>query len=288
MAEEQGGTSGGATGTSGARRRALLWFVLGFAVIVALVTVANAESTIADFAAAGVPETAWHIWLWELSSVAAWITVLPAIWWAVARLRPPRLRWPIALLVLVALSVPASLWHIAVMVGLRKLGYAAEGLPYAFFHRARSELLYEYRKDLVTFVQFASSCWFAQWLLARLPADDAVPAPRLLEVSDGAVTHRVPIDEIEHIAAAGNYVEIAWGQNSLRTLLHRATLESLARDLGSDFVRIHRSRLVRHAAIRRIETDRSGDFTVELKSGALLRGSRRYREALRSEAEARA
>jgi len=252
------------------------------------VTVANAESMIADFAVAGVPETAWHIWLWELSSVAAWITVLPAIWWAVARLRPPRLRWSTALLVLVALSVPASLWHIAVMVGLRKLAYAAEGLPYAFFHRARSELLYEYRKDLVTFVQFASSCWVAIWLLARLPDDDAAPAPRLLEVSDGAVTHRVPIDEIEHIAAAGNYVEIAWGQNSLRTLLHRATLESLGRDLGGDFVRIHRSRLVRHAAIRRIETDRSGDFTVELKSGALLRGSRRYREALRSEADERA
>lgn len=287
MTEERSGTSGGETGASGARRRAMLWFVLGFAVIIALVTVANAESMIADFAAAGVAETAWHIWLWELSSVAAWITVLPAIWSLVARLRPPRLRWPIALLVLAALSVPASLWHIAMMVGLRKLGYAAEGLPYVFVHGARSELLYEYRKDLVTFVQFASSCWFALWLLARLPADDAVPEPRLLEVSDGAVTHRVPIDEIEHIAAAGNYVEIAWGQNSLRTLLHRATLESLSRELGRDFVRIHRSRLVRHSAIRRIETDRSGDFTVELQSGALLRGSRRYREALRSEADQR-
>ena len=33
------------------------------------------------------------------------------------------------------------------------------------------------------------------------------------------------------------------------------------------------------AAIRRIETDKSGDFTVELASGASLRGSRRYRPA---------
>jgi len=56
-------------------------------------------------------------------------------------------------------------------------------------------------------------------------------------------------------------------------------LSAVEAELGDAFLRIHRGRLVRRAAIRRIETDKSGDFTVELASGASLRGSRRYRPA---------
>lgn len=88
------------------------------------------------------------------------------------------------------------------------------------------------------------------------------------------MTHHVPADEIESVSAAGNYVEIGWGP---RTLLHRATLATVTEELGGAFVRIHRSHLVRRAAIRRVETDKSGDFTVSLASGKALRGSRRYR-----------
>ena len=45
-------------------------------------------------------------------------------------------------------------------------------------------------------------------------------------------------------------------------------------------MRIHRGTLVRAAAVARVETLRSGDFLAELGSGALVRGSRRYRAAL--------
>jgi DNA-binding LytR/AlgR family response regulator len=62
--------------------------------------------------------------------------------------------------------------------------------------------------------------------------------------------------------------------------LHRATLAAVEAELGAGFVRVHRSRLVRRAAIRRIETDRSGDFTMTLASGAVARGSRRFRATL--------
>ncbi|WP_257551433.1 LytTR family DNA-binding domain-containing protein [Sphingopyxis sp. DBS4] len=85
----------------------------------------------------------------------------------------------------------------------------------------------------------------------------------------------MPVDEIEHVAAAANYVEITWrGQ----TLLHRATLTAIESELAAaGFVRIHRSRLVRRDAVRRVVTLKSGDFDVEMASGAMLRGSRRYR-----------
>jgi DNA-binding LytR/AlgR family response regulator len=117
----------------------------------------------------------------------------------------------------------------------------------------------------------------AQWAIARA-ATPAAGERRVIEISDGAVRHNVPLDEIESVAAAGNYVEIDWRG---RSLLHRATLAGVENDLaGQGFVRIHRSRLVRRAAIRRVETRQSGDFEVELDSGVRLKGSRRYRAGL--------
>jgi len=62
--------------------------------------------------------------------------------------------------------------------------------------------------------------------------------------------------------------------------LQRSTLAAAEAELGDSFVRIHRGLIVRRAAVRRIETDKSGDFTVMLASGAEARGSRRYRERL--------
>lgn len=97
-------------------------------------------------------------------------------------------------------------------------------------------------------------------------------------MQDGPATHFVPLGEIEQASAAGNYVEIAWRG---RTLLHRTTLTALEQAWAPHgFVRIHRGALVRAASVARIETLKSGDFTVELSSGALARGSRRYRAAL--------
>jgi DNA-binding LytR/AlgR family response regulator len=273
------GTSGGQGGTSGAQRRLALLLAAGFAVILLAVMLANAESTMSDFAASGIHETNAHVWIWEATSMIAWITVMPAIWWLVRRARPPRMSWIVVGLLVVAASVPVSLWHIGLMVALRKLAYAAASEQYRFFGVVDDRLLYEYRKDFASYLQFAAIAAIVQWLLARAVTPAAVPdaVPRTLVVPDGAVTHQVPVDEIDHVAAAGNYVEIAWGG---RILLHRATLAAVEEALGAGFARIHRGRLVRRAAIRRIETDRSGDFTVALEDGVTLRGSRRYRAGL--------
>lgn len=275
------GTNGGGGGMSGAQRQLALLLAAGFALVVIAVVVANAESTLSDLASAGKQETAIHVWGWEVTSIVAWLTVMPAIWWVVARARPPRFVWGMVALLIALASIPASLWHIGLMVGLRKLFYAMEGSHYQFFSRFDSiggTLLYEYRKDFAAYLQFAGMAAIAQWLLARAAiAPEAATDPQILTVTDGAVRHQVPVDQIDHVTAAGNYVEIAWAP---RTLLYRATLAGVGAELGAGFVQIHRSRLVRRAAIRRIETDRSGDFTVVLENGTELKGSRRYRESV--------
>ena len=281
------GTNGGWRGLNGTQRRILFGFAAIFLVVVLLILVANAESSIADLAAAGASIPARLVWSWEVTSMIAWLTLWPGLWRAVVRLRPPRIGWPLVIAAAVVGSVVASAWHVGLMVALRKLYYTGIGeAPYRFGGGAR--FLYEYRKDVPTYLQFVGMAAVVQWLVARAAtpaaaaaAAVAAAAPRVLLVTDGAVTHRLPVDEIEQAGAAGNYVELSWHNGTLdRTLLHRATLAAVEAELGDAFVRIHRGRLVRRAAIRQVAGDRSGDFTVTLASGAVAKGSRRYRPAL--------
>jgi hypothetical protein len=247
-----------------------------------LVFVANAESTIADLAASGAHVPDHLVWSWEWSSLIGWVTTFPAIWWAVGRVRPPRVGWGVVATALAGGSVLASAWHIGVMVAIRHGYYAATGEgPYRFFGVLPNRIAYEYRKDLASFLQFVAVAAVVRWAISRAadPAPSPGEAPRTLAVSEGAVTHHVPVAEIASVSAAGNYVEIAWAG---RTLLHRATLAATAAELGDGFVRIHRSRLVRREAVRRVAVDRSGDYDVTLDTGETLRGSRRYRPPARA------
>jgi hypothetical protein len=273
MDETASGTSGCGNGTSGAalRRRRLAWLGSGLLLFLVVQSVAIVESTLDDMHRLGVMETRGHVWTWQLSSVALWLALVPLLAWMVARVRPPRFSWPVTILLHLLATVPVSVMHVAGMVVLRKLAYAAGGERYDFGGLA--EWLYEYRKDVATYLLAVGYLAYAQRLLVR-PAPAAPRGEAVLQVIDGSVTHRVPIDAIDWAASAGNYVEIAWGS---RTLLHRSTLAALAEQLGPAFVRIHRGRIVRAAAVVRVETDRSGDFTVALADGTALRGSRRFR-----------
>ena len=263
---------------NGTQRKLALGLAAGFLLVITFIMIANAESSIADLRASGAHIRPDLIWSWEWTSMIAWLSVYPLLWVGVATIRPPRFSWLLVGAALLIGSLIASGWHIGVMVVLRRIYYDAVGQgPYHFFNAIDDRLLYEFRKDFATYLQFIIIAAVGQWLIARAATPPSTgDSPKTLAVADGAVTHLVPVEEIESIASAGNYVEIVWGP---RTLLHRATLSAVEAELGQAFLRIHRGRLVRRAAIRRIETDKSGDFTVELASGASLRGSRRYRPA---------
>jgi hypothetical protein len=280
MSETVPGTNGGDTGASGKRRKLALVMGAIFLLVLALITIGNAESMISDFAAAGVREKALHIWIWEVTSVAAWLCVAALIWWAVAHIRPPRFGWPaVAMLFLIGLPIASSL-HIGLMIALRGIAYAVEGTRYRFEGNIASPYLYEFRKDIATYLQFVALATLCQWLLARVgepTVEPEQPMGRFLAVGDGAVTHQVPVEDILLVTAAGNYVEIELGK---RTLLHRATLATMETELGGRFARIHRSRLVNRDAIRRVETNQSGDFELVLADGRSVKGSRRYRAGL--------
>jgi hypothetical protein len=274
--EEVRGTSGGGAGTSGLSARALTALLLTAIFLFGFVRIAaNVYSYIADREGAGLATSPVIAWMLEGSSLVAWAMMMIPCWFAVQRIRPPRVPLPATALIHALLAIPISLGHIALMVGFRTALWRLMGLSYHFTAPDGTPILYEFRKDLSAYVELVFILFLVQWLVARYAAPPAsVPERRVLAVGDGSVTHHLPVDEIEHVAAAGNYVEIAWrGQR----LLHRATLSAVEADLGPAFARIHRSRLVRKGAVRRVVTHKSGDFDVELDSGETLRGSRRFR-----------
>lgn len=268
--ENRPGTSGESAGTSGIAPATLGWLAL--VLFLAVNVVATATSTIAD---RGDQEFhPWEAWSWEISSALVWGAVAPFIWRAVSWARERRLSWPLCAIGAAALTVPVSAVHVAAMVALRKLIYWAADHSYVFANDVWGAVLYEYRKDFATTIGFVLIFALIQWLVPRRDA----PAPSverpMLAVRDGAVLHQVPIDEIDHVSSAANYVEISWRG---RTVLHRATLAGVEGALaGHGFVRIHRTRLVRRGAIRRVAGNQSGDYEVVLESGETLKGSRRY------------
>ena len=102
--------------------------------------------------------------------------------------------------------------------------------------------------------------------------------PETLLVSKGADECLVQVDRVQHVSAAGNYVDIHAGD---QTYLMRATMRQVEELLPSPmFVRIHRSHLVNINDIERIRVGRSGSGTVQLRGGKTLALSRKYRAAL--------
>lgn len=227
---------------------------------------------------------------WDFTSTAVWIVFLPLIAWGARRVALPDHRpWRAALIHLAA-SVPISAAHIVAIGVARWLLAGALGGRYDPFWPLRNGF-YEYRKDVLTYGALLVFCWTWQaWrdapqrasaelgLTAQRDAaiDDAGAAP--LEVRDGARRHFVRPADIVWAEAAGNYVAL---HLEGRELLMRSPLAALeARLEAAGFVRIHRSRLVNRACIGSVAATPAGDFTVTLRDGRTLAGSRRYRQAI--------
>jgi two-component system LytT family response regulator len=88
----------------------------------------------------------------------------------------------------------------------------------------------------------------------------------------------VPLTEVNRLSASGNYVEV---HATTRCHLVRATLARLAQRLDPvEFLRVHRSHLVRASFIASVAPWAHGDLKLILKDGSELMLSRRYRNLL--------
>jgi len=113
----------------------------------------------------------------------------------------------------------------------------------------------------------------------REPAIVPVSRPARLPVRSGDRIELIDIDAIDYLVADGNYVAIHAGG---RDHLVRETLSAMARRLDpAQFVRIHRSRIVRLDRIRAVEPLFHGEYRLTLRDGTYLTSARGYRDTLR-------
>lgn len=267
------GTSGGPAVTSGERRDAV--FIASVALVGMAIALVDTFSVVHDRARGGHPIPFWEPLVWETTSVFVLTLLAPAIMAFTRRVRPLAAPWVRVIPAHLAGAVVWSLLHVTGMGVLRWAIYAAVGDFYAPFSPL-SEFPYEFRKDLL--VYFAIVGIYVIWLRLAPPPPQPASGADSIEIRDGARRHFVPLNEVAWIEAAGNYVELHRGATPI---LHRAPLSEMERQLNSaGFVRIHRSRLVRRAAIAEVESKPSGDYVVRLVDGRELAGSRRYRKPL--------
>jgi two-component system, LytTR family, response regulator len=118
-----------------------------------------------------------------------------------------------------------------------------------------------------------------QALQAVLAESHARPErPRRLAVRSGARIGFVDVESIEWIQADGNYVRLHTTEGSH---LVRETLSGLESQLDpQEFMRIHRSTMVKLRAVKHLESLFKGEYLVVLKDGTRLTSSRPYRSAL--------
>lgn len=105
-------------------------------------------------------------------------------------------------------------------------------------------------------------------------AGHAAPALQHLVVRTTGVLERIAIDDIVWIGTAGNYVELHLAG---RVVLHRTTITAIAERLpGSDFIRVHRTAIVRKSAIAGLRSENEGLYFLRLADGDTVRVSNRY------------
>ncbi len=101
---------------------------------------------------------------------------------------------------------------------------------------------------------------------------------KLINVKDRGQIFRVEVETIEHVEAAGDYMCIYTGDNSL---ILRETMKDLERRLDPrKFQRVHRSTIVNLDQVRQVKPHTNGECFLVLESGAEVKVSRSYRDVV--------
>ncbi len=91
---------------------------------------------------------------------------------------------------------------------------------------------------------------------------------------------QVCVEDILGVESAGNYVEL---RLAARTVLHRITLNRLESLLDpADFLRVHRSAIVRRDRIETLVSTGDGGYRLTLRGGGAVAVSERYLGAVKS------
>jgi len=255
------------------------------------ISVINVSTELIEARHNGLPVVLWQSIVGEFSSVFMVTLLLPFIIAIDHRMPIASETWLRRLFIHIPLSMLFSLTHIFGMVAIRKVSYAMVDQVYEY-GALEWLLFYESRKDLAIYALILFALYLyrelsrlrlgeAQLAKAETPEADSATAAdneqRIL-VSKSGVFHFIEPLAIHWIEAAGNYVEL---HTQEETYMLRGTMKAIETRLGDvEFVRIHRSTIVRRDLIQRVTPAMNGDKLIKLATGREFRLSRRYNKNL--------
>lgn len=288
------------------RRRA----EVGFWAVVLLVQAAfNSVVSFIDLRSVGRAVAFWEPAVWELSSALVLGLLVPAI---VAFERRFPLHWDTLRRHLpwhVLGSMAFCTVHLAGMIALRHLAYAAMGAEY-LTGDWWGRWTYEYLKDVRSYALILCALVSYRFVLLRLQGEARVldapepppvpPAQSTTETVETTAPHPptapaaqrpdrflvrklrreflIAANDIAWLQAEANYVGLHVHGHDY---LVRSTLTDFLTQLDpARFVRVHRSYAVNLDAVAEIEPLDSGDARLSMKDGSTVPCSRRYRSAL--------
>lgn len=261
--------------------KAILTWVLVFLIINTI----GATSEIMERARQGPEIALWKPFLWEYSSGFVVLVLIPLILKLDSRFPFRNSSWRIPGAVHLLATVPFSITHVAMMVGIRKAVYASLGENYDFGNLP-VELLYEYRKDVLTYFLILGALY--SWRRYRAQHSGAAygeePAELQFQVRNRGRSWRINAADIDWIESAGNYVLLHVG-----TATHplRDTMKDIMARLGEPFYRLHRTIIVNLDRVDQTLPSPGGQLHVRLTDGTELKCSRTQRDGLQQQLENR-
>lgn len=227
-------------------------------------------------------ETPWDTpWILEGSSLFT-MALLFFLVWEIEK------RWPISperpilkLAAHLAGSFVFSALHILAMVFIRKAYWAVfRGAEYIYLRNPIQDILYDYRKDAVTYVTILMIIYltrnfeFAKAEQKAAQTDASVD--KKITLKCGGRTVLLPSADIEAAQADGNYVFVYTQDSKYHTRMTLSECLQLLRAAGQDARQVHRSWVLDFSKIKEIAKTPKGDVEIMLHSGRQVRGSRRY------------
>ncbi len=253
-------------------------------------TLVNISSLLMEAAKQGQASPGLTPWITEISSAVVLTALFPFLLWGTRRIPFSSENWIKALLLHFSASLLFSALHVTLMVGMRKLAFTTfADINYQFFSNFWLDSIYEYRKDLGTYLVLVISIYAIRALVEQNRELEAArtnaKATGQLTLKSGARLIRLAAEDFIYAEAAGNYVDVYTtnGHHLVRSSLH--ALEKQLLSAGIDARRIHRTRIVNSKQVAEISPLGSGDLKLLLQDKTEIRASRRFRNQLAELAE---
>lgn len=182
-------------------------------------------------------------------------------------------------------SIVFSLFHIVGMVMVRKLVYFINDKTYDFGYWP-SEMLYEYRKDILSYFFILSVIYVYQMIVKQLEGDASIvpehnnkssQTDKLLIKKKGK-EFIINLNNVSSIESGGNYIYIHYN-NEVYPM--RSTMNKMIKRLDhNQFMRVHRSYIVNLDFIKEIISPENQVFKIIMNNNSTIPLSRKYRNHL--------